>query len=75
MRPSFLAPLHVLEIDLTITSAGYVSTGFWLGLTVGRIVLLKLNAWVGERRIVSAYLLVAAALEVSHYVLSDKCTS
>lgn len=33
-------------------------------MTLGRIVLLKLNAWVGERRIVPYYLVIAAALEV-----------
>ncbi|KAL8291864.1 hypothetical protein RQP46_002122 [Phenoliferia psychrophenolica] len=46
-------------------SAGYVATGFWAGLTIGRIVLLRLNAWVGERRIVPYYLVIAAALELA----------
>ena len=47
------------------TSAGYVATGFWLGLTVGRAILNPLNRLVGEKRIVYVYLLLALALEVS----------
>ncbi|GAA5829881.1 hypothetical protein JCM3766R1_006689 [Sporobolomyces carnicolor] len=45
------------------TSAGYVATGFWLGLTVGRAILNPLNRLVGEKRIVYVYLLLALALE------------
>ncbi|KAF7350827.1 MFS domain-containing protein [Mycena sanguinolenta] len=45
-------------------SAGYISAGFFGGLTLGRIVLLPLNKKIGERRIVYIYGLVAFALEL-----------
>ncbi|GAA5996197.1 hypothetical protein JCM5350_003302 [Sporobolomyces pararoseus] len=44
-------------------SSGYVATGFWLGLTVGRAVLNPLNRLVGEKRIIYVYLTLALALE------------
>ncbi|GAA6015616.1 hypothetical protein JCM11491_007175 [Sporobolomyces phaffii] len=45
------------------SSAGYVATGFWLGLTVGRAILNPLNRLVGQKRIVYFYLAIALALE------------
>ncbi|GAA5889573.1 hypothetical protein JCM6882_007072 [Rhodosporidiobolus microsporus] len=45
------------------SDAGYVATGFWLGLMLGRLVLNPLNQWVGERRIVFVYTSIALALE------------
>ncbi|GAA5896055.1 MFS transporter [Sporobolomyces salmoneus] len=45
------------------SSAGYVATGFWLGLTVGRAVLNPVNRLIGEKRIVYVYLALALALE------------
>ncbi|GAA5926720.1 MFS transporter [Sporobolomyces koalae] len=44
-------------------SAGYVATGFWLGLTVGRAVLNPLNRLVGPKRVIYFYLAAALALE------------
>ncbi|KAJ7921499.1 major facilitator superfamily domain-containing protein [Mycena leptocephala] len=45
-------------------SAGYISAGFFGGLTLGRIILLPLNKKIGERRVVYIYGLVAIALEL-----------
>ncbi|KAG8818316.1 hypothetical protein FRC17_010878 [Serendipita sp. 399] len=45
-------------------SSGYVSSGFWGGLTVGRIALLWLNKKVGERRVVFLYAILAIGLEL-----------
>ncbi|KAJ7826866.1 major facilitator superfamily domain-containing protein [Mycena olivaceomarginata] len=45
-------------------SAGYISAGFFGGLTLGRVVLLPLNKKVGERRVVYLYTLIAIALEL-----------
>ncbi|KAJ7434635.1 major facilitator superfamily domain-containing protein [Mycena galericulata] len=45
-------------------SAGYISAGFYGGLTLGRIVLLPLNKKIGERRAVYLYGLVAIVLEL-----------
>jgi hypothetical protein len=44
--------------------AGYVSSGFFGGLTLGRVVLLPLNHALGERNAVFAYSAVALALDV-----------
>ncbi|GAA6059956.1 hypothetical protein JCM10212_001305 [Sporobolomyces blumeae] len=43
--------------------AGYVATGFWLGLALGRAVLNPVNRWVGEKRVVYFYLALALSLE------------
>ncbi|KAJ7350910.1 major facilitator superfamily domain-containing protein [Mycena albidolilacea] len=45
-------------------SAGYISAGFFGGLTLGRVVLLPLNKKIGERRVVYLYTLIAIALEL-----------
>ncbi|KAJ7646022.1 major facilitator superfamily domain-containing protein [Mycena polygramma] len=45
-------------------SAGYISAGFFGGLTLGRIVLLPVNKKIGERRVVYIYGLLAIALEL-----------
>lgn len=61
----------VLAVGLTDSllahRAGYVATGFWAGLTLGRAVLTPLNNWVGEKRVVFVYLALAICLEVSSY--------
>ncbi|KIM30930.1 hypothetical protein M408DRAFT_21744 [Serendipita vermifera MAFF 305830] len=45
-------------------SSGYISSGFFGGLMVGRVALLWLNKKVGERRVVFGYALLAIGLEV-----------
>ncbi|KAJ7478671.1 major facilitator superfamily domain-containing protein [Mycena galericulata] len=45
-------------------SAGYISAGFFGGLTLGCIVLLPLNKKIGERRAVYLYGLIAIVLEL-----------
>ncbi|KAJ7108818.1 major facilitator superfamily domain-containing protein [Mycena epipterygia] len=45
-------------------SAGYISAGFFGGLTLGRLVLLPLNRKIGERRVVYLYGLIAIGLEL-----------
>ncbi|CED82408.1 urease accessory protein [Phaffia rhodozyma] len=44
-------------------SSGYVSTGFFLGLTLGRVVFIPLNRKIGERLVVFIYIFLAIALE------------
>ncbi|TFK92343.1 MFS general substrate transporter [Polyporus arcularius HHB13444] len=44
--------------------AGYISSGFFGGLMVGRVGLLWVNQKIGERRAVFLYALVAIALEL-----------
>ncbi|KIJ59387.1 hypothetical protein HYDPIDRAFT_33252 [Hydnomerulius pinastri MD-312] len=44
-------------------SSGYISTGFWAGLMIGRVALLKVNDIIGERRALFIYAILAIALE------------
>ncbi|GAA5922828.1 hypothetical protein JCM3775_006151 [Rhodotorula graminis] len=43
--------------------AGYVATGFWFGLALGRLLLAPLNTFIGEKRAVYGYLATAMGLE------------
>ncbi|KAL9710438.1 hypothetical protein Ac2012v2_006738 [Leucoagaricus gongylophorus] len=45
-------------------SAGYISSGFFGGLMVGRVLLLWINRKVGERRVLFIYSLLAIGLEL-----------
>ncbi|KAG8752025.1 hypothetical protein FRC14_007433 [Serendipita sp. 396] len=45
-------------------SSGYVSSGFFGGLTVGRVALLWVNKKVGERRVIFIYAALAIGLEL-----------
>ncbi|KAM0749956.1 MFS general substrate transporter [Meredithblackwellia eburnea MCA 4105] len=44
-------------------SAGYVATGFWAGIALGRALLPTVNVYFGERRVVFGYLFLSAGLE------------
>ncbi|KAG7092620.1 hypothetical protein E1B28_008963 [Marasmius oreades] len=44
--------------------AGYISSGFFGGLTLGRVVLLWINALVGERNAMFLYAVLAIGLEL-----------
>ncbi|KAJ7572004.1 MFS general substrate transporter [Mycena floridula] len=44
-------------------SMGYTSTGFFGGIMLGRILLLKVNEKIGERRVVYFYFFIALGLE------------
>ncbi|KAG8944998.1 hypothetical protein FRC04_001253 [Tulasnella sp. 424] len=44
-------------------SAGYVSSGFFGGLTLGRIILLPINDKIGHERVIHLYSLLTIALE------------
>ncbi|KAG8931616.1 hypothetical protein FRC02_002438 [Tulasnella sp. 418] len=45
-------------------SSGYVSSGFFGGLTLGRVALLWVNKTVGERRVIYLYSVLAIGLEL-----------
>lgn len=47
------------------SQAGYIASGFWAGIALGRAVLTPVNMWVGERRVIWLYLFLATCLEVS----------
>ncbi|EJU06128.1 MFS general substrate transporter [Dacryopinax primogenitus] len=44
-------------------SAGYISSGFWRGLTVGRLALMWVNKKIDPRRVIFFYLGLAIAME------------
>ncbi|PIL22933.1 MFS general substrate transporter [Ganoderma sinense ZZ0214-1] len=45
-------------------SAGYISSGFFAGLTIGRLALLPLNKKLGQSRVIFLYLLITLGLEL-----------
>ncbi|PPQ92297.1 hypothetical protein CVT25_008894 [Psilocybe cyanescens] len=47
------------------SSTGYISSGFFGGLALGRVSLMWLNKMVGEHRIVILYALIAIAFELT----------
>ncbi|KAI4272739.1 MAG: hypothetical protein LQ337_005094 [Flavoplaca oasis] len=49
--------------------AGMTATGFWLGLTVGRVVLGFITPKIGERIAVSAYLVIAVGCELVFWLV------
>ncbi|KDE07771.1 hypothetical protein MVLG_02041 [Microbotryum lychnidis-dioicae p1A1 Lamole] len=52
-------------------SAGYVATGFWGGLTLGRAVTSPFNIWFGEKRVIWLYLFIATGLEFAIWFSRD----
>lgn len=50
-------------------AAGMVVTGFWLGLTVGRIVLGFITGRVGEKAAITIYLLLSLALQLLYWLV------
>ncbi|TBU62655.1 MFS general substrate transporter [Dichomitus squalens] len=51
------------------SNAGYISSGFFGGLMLGRILLMWLNRKIGERRALFLYALLAIQLEVTVWVV------
>ncbi|KZV98114.1 MFS general substrate transporter [Exidia glandulosa HHB12029] len=45
-------------------SSGYITSGFFGGLMAGRILLLPVNSWLGERRVIFLYAVLTIALDV-----------
>ncbi|KAG9014374.1 hypothetical protein FRB94_012780 [Tulasnella sp. JGI-2019a] len=46
-------------------SAGYVSSGFFGGLTLGRVALLQVNRKIGPERVIYIYTVLSIALELT----------
>ncbi|KAL7652514.1 hypothetical protein ACMYSQ_009791 [Aspergillus niger] len=49
--------------------SGLIPTGFWAGVTVGRLVLGFVNDWLGERIAISIYLAISIALELIFWLV------
>ncbi|KAI4207142.1 MAG: hypothetical protein LQ346_000720 [Caloplaca aetnensis] len=50
-------------------SSGMTATGFWLGITVGRVVLGFITPRIGERVAVSVYLVISVSLELIFWLV------
>jgi fucose permease len=55
--------------------AGMSATGFWLGLTMGRVTLGFITPRIGERLAVSIYLLLSLALELLFWLVPNYMVS
>ncbi|KAI8976584.1 MFS general substrate transporter [Trametes punicea] len=55
---------YVIQLRGGGPSSGYISAGFFGGLTLGRVGLLWVNKMVGERRAIFLYALLAIGLEL-----------
>lgn len=50
-------------------ASGIIATGFWAGLTVGRVTLGFITPRMGERLAVSVYLVIALGLELLFWLV------
>lgn len=50
-------------------ASGMTATGFWLGLTIGRVSLGFVTPRIGERLAISIYLLVAMGFELIFWLV------
>lgn len=49
--------------------SGLIPTGFWAGVTVGRLVLGFVNDWLGERLAITIYLVLCIAFELVFWLV------
>lgn len=49
--------------------AGLIPTGFWAGVTLGRLVLGFANEWLGERMAITIYLAISIALQLVFWLV------
>lgn len=50
---------YIIDVRGGGASSGYISSGFFGGLTLGRIALVWINKRVGEKRILYVYAIIA----------------
>lgn len=50
-------------------ASGMTATGFWLGMTVGRVVLGFITPMIGEKRAILIYLPIAMAMELCFWLI------
>ncbi|KAJ4485682.1 MFS general substrate transporter [Lentinula aciculospora] len=46
------------------SNSGYIASGFWGGILLGRIILIPLNNWLGDRLVMLIYIFLAIGLEI-----------
>ncbi|KAI0754413.1 MFS general substrate transporter [Daedaleopsis nitida] len=57
------------------SNSGYISSGYWGGLTVGRIALLWVNKKVGEWRVIFLYTVIVLGLELVVWLVPNLYSS
>ncbi|KAJ7079361.1 major facilitator superfamily domain-containing protein [Mycena crocata] len=55
---------YIIDVRGGGSSAGYISSGFFGGIMVGRLALLWLNKMIGEQRVLYLYAFLAIGLEL-----------
>lgn len=55
--------------------SGLVAMGFWLGITVGRVVLGFITGKIGEKTAIAAYLAISMALELCFWLIPNFISS
>lgn len=53
------------------SKVGYVASGFWGGLTLGRVVLADITNKLGERRMIFVYLVIALVMQLLFWFLPN----
>ncbi|THU92825.1 MFS general substrate transporter [Dendrothele bispora CBS 962.96] len=53
---------YIIDVRGGGTGSGYIATGYWAGLTLGRVLLLPVNKMVGEQRVMFLYLGISIVL-------------
>ncbi|KAA8911295.1 major facilitator superfamily domain-containing protein [Sphaerosporella brunnea] len=53
------------------SSVGYVASGFWGGLTLGRLLLADITFRLGERRMVFVYLVLSLAVQLTFWLVPN----
>ncbi|KAI5119422.1 hypothetical protein M0805_009873 [Coniferiporia weirii] len=53
------------------SGAAWVASGFYLGIAIGRVCLPVLNHFVGERRIIFLYIIIACALQAVSWAVKS----
>ncbi|ETS77687.1 hypothetical protein PFICI_09749 [Pestalotiopsis fici W106-1] len=67
---------YVVEFLISVrngepSSVGYVASGFWGGLALGRVVLADITNILGERRMIFVYIAIAIALQLLFWLVPN----
>ena len=55
--------------------SGLVATGFWLGITIGRVILGFVTARIGEKLAIAIYLIISVACELCFWLIPNFISS
>ncbi|CAL1713982.1 unnamed protein product [Somion occarium] len=55
---------YIIDVRNGGPSSGYISSGFYTGVTLSRVLLLWVNKKIGERRVIFIYIVLSLALDL-----------